>query len=100
MYLKLGAWAFGLILTCPAVQAQVQPRVSIVVEQLTSVGTLAGYTTYGVAMAVDTAAVLDVYSVFGQAGHPLVIPPAFQVETPFGTNIGPANPAVFGRRPE
>jgi hypothetical protein len=34
-------------------------------------------------------------AIYGEEGVPLSIPPAYQVATPFGTNIGPPNPAFF-----
>ena len=37
----------------------------------------------------------DVYALFGSYDHALQIPPAYQVPTPFGTNVGPVNPAFF-----
>ena len=46
----------------------------------------AGYTTYRVSVMLPEAR--DVYAVFGQPGAELVLPPAFQVATPFGSNVG------------
>lgn len=34
--------------------------------------------------------------VYGRAGSQLSMPPAFQVPTPFGTNLGGVNPQLFG----
>ena len=34
-------------------------------------------------------------AIYGEDGDPLSIPPGYQVATPFGTNIGPPNPAFF-----
>ena len=41
-----------------------------------------------------------VYSVFGTADSHMSIPPAFQVATPFGANLGGANPAFFAFSPD
>ena len=48
----------------------------------------AGYSTHQVAIRLDPQKVEDVYAVFGQEGHTLIIPPGFQAPTPFGTNVG------------
>jgi hypothetical protein len=34
-------------------------------------------------------------AIYGDQGDPLSFPPAYQLATPFGTNIGPTNPAFF-----
>lgn len=36
----------------------------------------------------------------GQASDPLVVPPAYHVAPPFGTNIGPTNPLFFAISPD
>ena len=46
----------------------------------------AGYTTYRVSAMFPEA--LDVYALFGQPGADMIMPPAFQVATPFGANVG------------
>lgn len=40
------------------------------------------------------------YAMYGNAAAPSQIPPAFQVETPFGADVGGVNPAFFGIRPD
>jgi hypothetical protein len=65
----------------------------------------AGYTTYQVSVTFDRN-VEDVYALYGEpddgpsTSRALVIPPAFQVQTPFGSNVGPTNPAFFEVMPE
>jgi hypothetical protein len=39
-------------------------------------------------------------AIYGESGDPMSIPPAYQVATPFGTNIGPSNPAFFPVMPD
>ena len=38
----------------------------------------------------------NVYTLFGTPTSRLVVPPAFQVSTPFGADIGGVNPTFFG----
>ena len=59
---------------------------------------VAGYTTYRVAIKLHNTE-SNIYTIFGDAGRPLVVPPAYQVATPFGVHIGGANPAFFGVMP-
>ena len=59
-----------------------------------------GHTTYQVSVAFDTQYVADVYALYGDAVNRLSIPPAFQVPTPFGTSVGPQNPAFFAVQPD
>ena len=73
----------------------------------------AGYTTFRVAVSFDAHVVADVYAIFGKAGSgcqgdessdecrgALVIPPGWQAAAPFGSNVGPTNPAFFPMMPE
>merc|ERR1711871_1025835 len=60
---------------------------------------LSGYTTYSVSVNFGADAE-DVYAIYGEDGDPLSIPPAYQVATTFGTNIGPTNPAFFPVMPD
>ncbi len=59
------------------------------VEQLSS--SKDGYDTYRVAVGFDPETTLDVYALYGEPGDPLIIPPAFQVAAPFGSNVGPVS---------
>jgi len=65
---------------------------TLVTEQATD--GVAGYTTYRVAIKLHNTE-SNIYTIFGDAGRPLVVPPAYQVATPFGVHIGGANPAFF-----
>ena len=59
-----------------------------------------GYATYQISVEFDARTVQDVYALFGEAGTPMMIPPAFQVPAPFGTDVGPVNPAFFPMMPD
>ena len=76
-----------------------QGAVSIAVTQL-GTSRAAGYSTYQVAVAFDPAIVQDVYALYGEAGDALTIPPAWQAAAPFGSSIGPVNPAFVAVMPE
>lgn len=73
----------------------------VLTTQTTVVSTgKAGYSTYQVAVAFDRNA-RDVYALYGgAAGDRLVVPPAYHVAAPFGSNIGPVNPAFFAVAPD
>ena len=77
-----------------AAEAQT-PQVSTSVEQTSTAKS--GYTTYQVTATYDRT-VTEVYALFGQAGVPLAIPPAFQVAAPFGTDVGPVRPSDIALR--
>jgi hypothetical protein len=62
-----------------------------------SVGGVAGYTTYQISLLMAPE-VQNVYTIYGDA-RPLEFPPAYQVATPFGVNIGGSNPAFFAMSP-
>ena len=65
----------------------------------------AGYTTYRVSVTFDSG-VQDVYALYGEKSdgpsisRELIIPPAYQVATPFGSDVGPTNPAFFAVMPD
>ncbi len=59
------------------------------VEQLSS--SKDGYDTYRVAVGFDPETTEDVYALYGEEGDPLIIPPAFQVAAPFGSDMGPVS---------
>ena len=61
----------------------------IQVEQLSS--SKDGYDTYRVAVEFDPDMMLDVYALYGEEGDPLIVPPAFQVPAPFGSDVGPVS---------
>jgi len=54
-----------------------------------------GYTTVQMVATLDPFAE-NVYTLFGTSTSRLVVPPAFQVSTPFGADIGGVNPTFFG----
>jgi hypothetical protein len=90
------ARAAALVLALAQVQvasAQSRPftlgasHVSISTTQMSS--SKSGYNTYQVGVNFDSALVEDVYALFGEDGSTMVIPPAFQVAAPFGTDVGP-----------
>lgn len=60
---------------------------------------VAGHSTYQLALTpmgdADT-----VYAIYGHDEVPLKMPPAYQVPSPFGTNVGGASPELFVFRPE
>ena len=51
-------------------------------------------------VAFEANHVDDVYALYGDGENHLIIPPAFQVPTPFGTSVGPQNPAFFAVQPD
>jgi hypothetical protein len=62
-------------------------------------GSPGGFVTYALT-ATLSAATSNVYSIFGHDSMPLSIPAAYQVATPFGVDVGGANPAFFASTPE
>ena len=60
---------------------------------------VAGFTTVRLTLTL-TAEQENVYSLFGEPGATISMPPAFQVAAPFGTDYGGANPALFALMPE
>eukprot|EP01046_Picozoa_sp_COSAG06_P024554 COSAG06_NODE_2007_length_7858_cov_23.947158_8_plen_455_part_00 len=78
----------------------------VLTTQTTVVSTgKAGYITYQVAVGFDTG-VRDVYALYGEEDdgpsihRGMIVPPAYQVAAPFGTDIGPVNPAFFVVAPD
>ena len=74
-----------------------------VVPVVTAVGTFDSYTCYQVSCGFNPGTARDVYALYGDETSSLQIPPAFQVATPFGTNIGrlssmPHTPVVAHER--
>ena len=55
-----------------------------------------GYTTVQMVATLDPDTSENVYTLFGTPTSRLVVPPAFQVSTPFGADIGGVNPTFFG----
>ena len=64
------------------------------IVQTISSDAIEGHTTFRLALRLEGDA-YDVYSIYGQEGHPMTIPPAFQNGGTFGVNVGGVNPAFF-----
>jgi len=62
--------------------------------ELVSTDGVAGMTTVRATITLD-ATQSNVYALAGTEEIPMVFPPAYQVATPFGADIGGANPAFF-----
>ena len=52
-------------------------------------------TTIRLQVTLDPATDINVYAMAGTATSPMTFPPAFQLATPFGADIGGANAAFF-----
>ena len=78
----------GRILAVAAAGLAVARAQEAVVPVVTSVGTFDSYTCYQVSCGFNPGTARDVYALYGDETSSLQIPPAFQVATPFGTNIG------------
>ena len=74
-----------------------EPSVSSCVTQTST--DKAGYETYQVGVMFGQRAT-DVYALYGQKGDPLIMPPAYQVATPFGSSVGPVNDALLAVQPD
>ena len=92
----------GRILAVAAAGLAVARAQQAVVPVVTSVGTFDSYTCYQVSCGFNPGTARDVYALYGDEASSLQIPPAFQVATPFGTNIGrlrtPRGPAITCER--
>ena len=94
------AAVLALVLDAPAARAQhggAPPTVTTVVTQTST--DKQGYETYQVGVMFGPIAT-DVYALYGQKDDPLIIPPAYQVATPFGTSVGPVNKAFVPVEPD
>ena len=69
---------------------QAEAAVAVTVEQLAS--SMSGYATFRVSVEFQAAHVQDVYALFGENSNPLIVPPAYQVAAPFGSDVGPVTP--------
>ena len=78
----------GRILAVAAAGLAVARAQEAVVPVVTAVGTFDSYTSYQVACGFNPGTARDVYALYGDETSSLQVPPAFQVATPFGTNIG------------
>ena len=66
-----------------------------VVETLS--GSISGYQT--LRLRIDLPAEQNLYAIFSKPGAEMVIPPAYQVPAPFGSNIGGVDAALVGVEP-
>ena len=48
-----------------------------------------GYTTYLLSLDVDSSQISNIFAVFGDEQSPISLPPAFQMDDPWGSNVGP-----------
>ncbi len=56
-----------------------------------------GWTTYRVYITLDAGKhAKNCYSIFGQTGHDMIVPPARQVPAPFGAHVGGVSPVIAG----
>ena len=78
----------GRVLALAAAGLAVARAQEAVVPVVTAVGTFDSYTCYQVSCGFNPGTARDVYALYGDEASSLQIPPAFQVATPFGTNIG------------
>ena len=56
-------------------------------------------TTYQLTVVLSEG-MTNVYALYGNADTPLSAPPAFQVPSPMGVNIGGVSPALFSSTPD
>lgn len=67
------------------------------VEQVavfTDPGDALEYTVFRLYVEVHDAALANIYALYGSAGSPLAVPPAYQVAPPFGSDFGGVNPQL------
>eukprot|EP01050_Picozoa_sp_SAG11_P006464 SAG11_NODE_502_length_8891_cov_4.603731_4_plen_230_part_00 len=53
-----------------------------------------GYTTFELSLELKSEVAANVYTSFGHVDHPMYMPPAYQVDAPFGANVGGVDPAL------
>lgn len=70
---------------------------TVVVES--AAAAVAGHTTYRLVAELGPL-VANLYVLFGDESHPASFPPAYQVEHPFGVDIGGAHRQLLALRPE
>ena len=65
-----------------------------------------GHTTYRLSLRLSDAGPSadkvpeNLYTIYGDATHPMIFPEAYQVQHPFGADIGGVNPLLFPAKPE
>eukprot|EP01043_Picozoa_sp_COSAG02_P065997 COSAG02_NODE_10132_length_2013_cov_41.850052_3_plen_77_part_01 len=48
-----------------------------------------GYSTFMVSLDLDSSKISNVYAIFGDEGAEMTFPAAFQLDDPWGSNVGP-----------
>jgi hypothetical protein len=96
--------ALGTISTAQSSDSRVETdrrgaEPSVTVSVLSVSTDKAGYETFQVSAKFGSRAA-SVYALYGEPGAPLEIPPAFQVDPPFGSDIGPVNAAFLPLLPD
>lgn len=77
---------------CPLSEGRyVSPVVDIVASSLTGI---TAHTTYRLSLALGEQAG-SVYTIFGLEDHPMQIPAAYQIGTPWGADVGGVNPLLW-----
>jgi hypothetical protein len=82
-----------------AAQQYAAPTVSVVATDSTGGYPIKAHTTYRLSLTLAAGA-SNVYTIFGESTSPMIIPPAYQVPTPFGAAVGGVDPLFFGMKPE
>ena len=65
-----------------------------------------GHTTYRLSLRLSDAGPSadkvpeNLYTIYGDATHPMIFPEAYQVQNPFGQDIGGVNSLLFPAKPE
>ena len=93
-HVKLGATGQPVSETAecsPSDIVAVEPVVEVIASSSNGV---AGYSTYRLSLSLSARAG-SVYTIFGGQGNELEMPPAYQVDIPWGTDIGGVNPAFW-----
>jgi len=90
---------------CPIPYVQCQDEyVCPKVQEMTqcSQGGIQGYTTYRLSLVIQDSAVQNIYAIYGDdqsVNHPLDIPPAYQGQSIFNSNLGGIAPEIVALNP-
>jgi hypothetical protein len=88
----------GVIMRCGQALSAVVPKVDIVSE-INNIPGIACHTTYRLSIELDPTEAHSVHSIFGSTQNPMVLPPAFQVASPYGADVGGVSPLLFASSP-
>jgi hypothetical protein len=93
------AWRLAALLALLAgvVRAQTAPFATPVVEQY-AVDSVPCHTTYRLSVSLSADAI-SIHSIAGSEDSPMVLPAAYQVDGPFGADIGGVSPFLFESSP-